>query len=216
MTALGEAPFAGEVFGARFQGFGHDYRLRPPLTEAEVAEVEEEFGVRFPADYRGFLLQVGAGGAGPHYGVFPLCRDERGWHWLDGKVRNHGTFLTEPFPSAEQRARWEAEFDAAEPVAADFPDEASHRAAHRAWDDGWDVLDERMTSGAFCLGHQGCGYYTWLVVTGPERGTLWNDLRACGSGIEPLTPPGGGNDRTTFGEWYLHWLEEATREAHGR
>ncbi|MFD7729694.1 SMI1/KNR4 family protein [Kitasatospora phosalacinea] len=212
VTALRKAPRAGEVFGARGYGSGHDFRLRAPLTGTEVAAAEAELGVRFPADYRGFLLRVGAGGAGPSYGVFPLCRDEQGWHWLDGEARSDHAFLTEPFPSAEQQARWTAEVDAREPVAADFPDEASHLAAYRAWNAEYERIDDLRTAGAVRLSDQGCGYYDWLVVTGPERGTVWADLRAGDGGLEPLTLPGGGA-RTSFGEWYLHWLATATREA---
>lgn len=81
VLALREAPNAAQVFGAR----GHRFELLPPLSEVEVAEAEQEFGVGLPADYRSFLLEVGAGGAGPHYGLYPLQRDERGWAWNEGR-----------------------------------------------------------------------------------------------------------------------------------
>ncbi|MFF4344659.1 SMI1/KNR4 family protein [Kitasatospora sp. NPDC001540] len=98
VLALRDAPFAGEVFGARWQGFGHDFPVEPPLSETDLAEAEKELGVSLPPDYRTFLLEVGAGGAGSFYGAFPLRRDEQGWHWLDGKVRSDNTLLREAVP----------------------------------------------------------------------------------------------------------------------
>ncbi|MFJ3792266.1 SMI1/KNR4 family protein [Kitasatospora sp. NPDC090091] len=212
VLALREAPFAAKVFGAG-QGFGHEFRLEAPLGEAEVAAAEAEFGVSFPPDYRSFLLEVGAGGAGPHYGLFPLQRDGQGWHWSDGGVRNDGTLLGRDFLSVEERTRRETEYEAREPVEADFPDEESYRAAFRAWDEEWERLDPELTAGAICLNHEGCGYYILLVVTGPERGTLWFDGRAADLSLQPLT---GEAERLGFRAWYLDWLARATREAHGR
>lgn len=215
VLALREAPFAAKVFGARFQGFGHDFLLEPPLDEAAVAAAEATLGVSLPADYRGFLRQVGAGGAGPHYGIFPLRHGDRGWHWAEGDdVSCDGALLGRPFPSAEERTRRAEELDAGEPVEADFPDEPSYLAAFRAWDDAWEVLQSEMTAGAVSLSHEGCGYYTWLVVTGPERGTLWFDGRAADLPLRPLVSAETGAERVGFREWYLAWLERATRQAH--
>lgn len=47
----------------------------------------------------------------------------------------------------------------------------------------------------FC--HQGCGIYSYLVVSGPTYGTLWD-------GREDFYPTG-----LSFGIWYQQWLERA-------
>ncbi|MFF2101262.1 SMI1/KNR4 family protein [Streptomyces sp. NPDC058202] len=79
VMALGAASGGDKVFGAMGQGFALD----APLTGPEVADLETCLGVELPEEYRSFLLQVGAGGAGPAYGVFPVRRDgSDGWTWV--------------------------------------------------------------------------------------------------------------------------------------
>jgi hypothetical protein len=45
------------------------------------------------------------------------------------------------------------------------------------------------------------------VITGPERGNVWDDYRTDHAGLEPLQI--GGRERVTFIEWYLAWLDES-------
>ncbi len=54
------------VFGAS----SHDYQLAPPLSDAEVAELEGRLGP-LPDEYRRFVQTLGAHGAGPYYGLMP-------------------------------------------------------------------------------------------------------------------------------------------------
>lgn len=72
IAALKKRDKAFDLFGADF----HEYELNPPLTEADVAAFEQRYAIRLPADYRGFLIFVGNGGAGPHYGLFRLGETE--------------------------------------------------------------------------------------------------------------------------------------------
>lgn len=57
------------VFGSE----GHGYTLAAPLTEKQLAALEKKLGVELPDEVRTFLLEVGASGAGPHYGLLPLA-----------------------------------------------------------------------------------------------------------------------------------------------
>lgn len=75
---LRRSPRRSRVFGAD----GHRFALHPPLTEVQVTQAEAQFGTTLPAQYRSLLTTVGAGGAGPGYGLFALARDRDGrWTW---------------------------------------------------------------------------------------------------------------------------------------
>lgn len=188
------------VFGAH----AHRFELADPLTDGQLIEFEQQLGVALPEDYRGFLREAGAGGAGPGYGLFAPARGADGWAWsgqhdepLDPAVE----FLGEA-----ERARLEAEHSAREPQEPDFPDRESFAAAFRAWDDEWEeVVLRRMLAGSVQLCHQGCGYYHWLVLSGPHRGTVWEDGFATDEPMRRIAPD--------FRTWYLDWLARAERES---
>jgi len=76
--------------------------------------------------------------------------------------------------------------------------------ARRAWLQRSDDLYDQETYGTIALSRQGCAYHWLLVVSGPERGVVWDDSRACDVPLSPLNGPSG--QRLTFGQWYLGWL----------
>ncbi|MFF3767634.1 SMI1/KNR4 family protein [Streptomyces sp. NPDC001922] len=194
VLALREAPGARQVFGADPDRSGHGFLLRPPLAEDVLVAGERAMGVRLPEDYRRFLLEVASGGAGPDYGLFTVER-------FDGPRAAEAAL---PFvPVVDEPP---------EPERAGFADEA---AFQQAWADYerlvLDGMHDRADHGTVLLGHQGCGYYTLLVVSGPERGTVWDDVRAVGEWIVPRERSDGS--RVSFADWYLDWLERAERQA---
>jgi hypothetical protein len=56
----------------RFGAARHRYALRPPLSPAEIDALEHQLGAALPDDLRAFAAVVGAGGAGPGYGVVAI------------------------------------------------------------------------------------------------------------------------------------------------
>jgi hypothetical protein len=56
----------------RFGAARHRYALRPPLSPAELDAIEHRLGAALPEDLRSFAAEVGAGGAGPGYGVVAI------------------------------------------------------------------------------------------------------------------------------------------------
>ena len=87
------------AFGIPF----HGCILNPTLAESVVRQFETDHRVALPPDYRHFLTQIGNGGAGPYYGVFPLglmdgnSSDLEQWHENDGLIGE----LSEPFLPTE-------------------------------------------------------------------------------------------------------------------
>lgn len=70
VVALASADSARRRFGAKT----HGYALSPPVTAAELAAIEERIGALLPDDYRDFIRDCSAGGAGPYYGLLPATR----------------------------------------------------------------------------------------------------------------------------------------------
>ncbi len=200
----------GRVFGASAHGFV----LEPALTMDELADLEAYLGVVLPEEYRSFLTEVGAGGAGPTYGVFPVRREPAGtWRWHgDGADLTRVPLLATPFPVRRISSVVLAELQQSCPDEVDFDDEVAFDAAMQAYEERVEALlwDDALTAGAICLEHLGCAQRTWLVVSGPARGQMWDDPRSDELDLRPVLGPGGSTP-VTFGAWYLRWLDAAER-----
>lgn len=61
---LGQVDHARQVFGAN----QHGWAFGPAMTSGELAGLEERVGP-LPDEYRALVLEIGAFGAGPHYGL---------------------------------------------------------------------------------------------------------------------------------------------------
>jgi hypothetical protein len=171
-----------------------------------LEELVGQLGVRLPDEYASFLTQVGRGGAGPGYGLFPLRRVDGRWEG-DGADITDPADLVVPFPYD----------DAVDPRAAGLPpepqpdyygsveeyDTAMH--AHVAQCEEL-IYGRAHTFGAQYLTHLGCAYRHLLIVSGPQRGTIWADDRPGGGPLGPERDATGA--RLTFARWYLNWLDD--------
>ncbi|WP_431968921.1 SMI1/KNR4 family protein [Actinacidiphila sp. bgisy160] len=173
--------------------------LPPPLSEAEVRDAERQFGIIFPEDYRHYLRTVSAGGR-----VRTLRRAGTRWVW-EGDTHADRAGLRAPFPDQDAALAECERLWSREPREDDFPSAEAHRTAHRAWEEAADAADEARTAGAVILLEHGCGFATLLVVSGPQRGTMWFDGRATSDRVHPL--PNDAGRPATFAEWYVDWLE---------
>ncbi|MFH8625810.1 SMI1/KNR4 family protein [Streptomyces vietnamensis] len=197
---LAEHPEADKVFGAR----GHGFRLGPVMSEEQLRALEADLGVGLPAQYRSFLLHVGAGGAGPHYGLMTPSLGDGGWQWRGigltfSAQPTTAEFAGRPFVAEVLQRELDA-LDDQEPEKDAFATDEEFRDAHAAWDARYEELYDAQEAGAVFLSEQGCGYTSLLVMTGPHRGAVWEDLRPMDRGIVPT-----GHD---FAHWYRSWLEQ--------
>jgi hypothetical protein len=146
-------------------------RMNPCVNEEVIEAFEQRHRIRLPQEYRLFLKEVGNGGKGPpYYGLLPLGEVPRDYDRLFADVLKH---LHKPFPLTTYWV-WEGEPEAK-------PE-----------------LHEAINHGNLVLGTDGCAMYWLLIVTGPERGQIWQRADV---GITPCAP------RRDFLSWYEYWLE---------
>ncbi|MFJ9724635.1 SMI1/KNR4 family protein [Streptomyces sp. NPDC101209] len=210
VVAAGAGPEGGKVFGA----LGHRWVLEGPLARGELAELEAQIGVRLPEEYRAFLLHVGAGGAGPAYGLFPVRRVQGRWRWEgDGADLADLSRLAEPFPDQGPDPKLLDELLDQRPEEEDFDGTEDFDDAIEAWDERWEsvMFAPERTVGAIVICHLGCALREWLIVSGSHRGTIWSDGRADDVDLVPLLDDDG--KPVTFARWYSDWLEKAERTA---
>ncbi|MFE9975755.1 SMI1/KNR4 family protein [Streptomyces hirsutus] len=210
VAALGALPASGEVFGSH----GHRWALEEPLAEDELTELETQLGVSLPAEYRAFLTQVGAGGAGPAYGLFPVRRVQGRWRWEgDGAYLADLSTLAQPFPEKGPDPELLDALTAERPEEEDFDEIEDFDDAIEAWDERWEAVmfAPARTAGAIVICHLGCALREWLVISGPHRGTVWSDPRVDDADLEPLLDTEG--KPVTFARWYTDWLAKAEHTA---
>ncbi len=153
--------------------------INSQLSETDIARFEARHQIELPEAYRAFLLHIGNGGDGPpEYGIPRL--GEIATHktrYTDAHLRacyEEMRFVREPFPLVENWI-WEGETDA---------DDAA--------------ISTAQCHGHLYLGTEGCGLNWVLIVTGPERGFVW---QIAGEGAQPTIP------RRDFLTWYEDWLD---------
>lgn len=163
------------------------FTLHPVATREHVEAFEREHGDTLPLDYRDFTLQIG-----------------------DGCTNRINSFNN--FDALFERSDYASRFDPRDaetygPALAPFP---------FLWDDGWlitfgcdqdenlepiprfaDYPHHGLARSLYCWG---CDVYDYLVLTGPEKGTLWKVLTEREGSAKPLVLATG--ERATFLDWF--------------
>lgn len=178
-----------EEFGA----ISHKYRLGGPLAEAKLRYYEQQQGVVLPYEYRRFLMEVGHGGAGPFYGLFPL--DSQDPEFLN----MFGGDLSKPFPwtSSFNPDEWERDLSIGDLEGVEWDENGRYAGM--------------FLPGALYLCHYGCAIRIFLIVSGPCQGEVWRDSQASGEGIFPEVDE--HENRLGFLDWYEQWLDKSLQSA---
>ncbi|MEU6950515.1 SMI1/KNR4 family protein [Streptomyces sp. NPDC046316] len=157
----------------------------PPAGWEAVRSFEAEHDIVLPEPYRTFVAEIcdGLRAGPPYYGLLPLAQTPPDW----GSDRPE-RLLAEPFPLTTAWL-WEAEGEEETLSVEEF--EAR--------------TDPVFDHGSLLLGTDGCGMYWHLIVTGPQRGHVW---QIAGEGAIPFGPespdalmPGIPG----FTGWATHW-----------
>lgn len=148
--------------------------LNPVTSEADVIAFEQKHGIQLPDEYRTFLLRVGNGGLGPpFYRLQPLGEVPSGMTPRENAEWSQLALVREAFPFTRY---W-------------------------VWEEGelsTEGTEDDVHKGSLRIGDDGCGMYWHLIITGPDRGMVW---QITGEGIQPIAP------KRSFLQWYEDWLD---------
>ncbi|WP_251317233.1 SMI1/KNR4 family protein [Flintibacter muris] len=209
---------------AQFACWGHAHLLNPVLPPEELAAWEELTQVTLPEDYRAYLTQLGNGGAGPAYGLFPLSlpKDEFAQYLQQPCIYSDGQ--EEKFQDVVQRfVHWE-DFDDDWSLYLDyFPDTPSWKDQrwqneHRKeWGDELDRLIDQtiifplLHYGQYQITNEGCSGDIFIILNGSHRGYIHCATADCDAGLafrEPRTFATYKEDylKRTFADYFMEYV----------
>lgn len=199
-----------EIFGSS----SHEYQFNQVISEKDLIEFEQNNNCILPGEYKEFLLEIGNGGAGPSYGLFPFGYMDDGYEL--SKWSNDFVAPEKPF-KFHDAFNDTSMFLIGAPIESDFNNSNEFEAAYDEWADNnyerlqteyWDL---HALDGAIPICHHGCAYRSWLVVAaGKEYGYVWNDDTPSQAGVFPAQTE--SKNRCTFAEWYSDWLVKSINE----
>ncbi|MEK3718384.1 SMI1/KNR4 family protein [Paenibacillus sp. FSL R7-0333] len=167
---------------AEFGASSHRYKLKEKLTAGELADWEAQYGIRLPEPFARFLTEIGNGGAGPYYGIYPLAQATSYTELpaLQGRAALHPGMTAEEWNLLTEPLTGER----------DISDEEYEEARNKA------------LGGMLCIGTQGCEYEMYLVLEGEHRGRI-----VYTSEFFPDRPFFFVYE-DNFLDWYERWLDE--------
>lgn len=177
----------------------HQFRLRPPIVEAELVAFERRHAVILPDDYRQFLLLAGDGGAGPYYGIEPLSEWDE---WFEEEAESP-RFLASPCPlvdDAATRQAWNAALERDARRARGIVNVGA--SPSQAWEAFLASKWSEWGKGSINICDQGCTFSARLIVSGEARG------RIVYLDAQQWYPPYFVKD-LSFIDWYERWLDDA-------
>jgi hypothetical protein len=205
-------------FDKDFQLFGsniHEYRFNNKLTTEEIIVFEKENDLKLPKDYSAFLKNIGNGGAGPFYGLFPLILNDPD---SDEGLPPSKPFLEFPYDrknpcnlsKVKKLVDFNKELDNLHDNKKKGIEPNNFTKEDIICEKKEEILNkiyEKAIRGIIYLSHEGCGMYNILIINGKEKGNVWFFDFADGGGVFPLID--SNNQPMKFFDWYEFWLDKA-------
>jgi hypothetical protein len=69
------------------------------------------------------------------------------------------------------------------------------------------VAEDDLRNGWLMLSEHGCGYWSFLGITGKEHGKVWEEEMSADTGLRPTGQ--------TFLQWYEVWLDNGRKDFSG-
>ena len=139
-----------KVFGANT----HQYNLNPVLSLDDVQAYQKKYHVVLPSEYVFLITQVGNGGAGPYYGIYPLDLNQP-------RPENLGTpFIT----SRLTQQQWTGKL---------MPISCENEDLEDCPDDLYEQIEAEVLQGLYPVGTQGCSYETMVTAQGEETNRVF-------------------------------------------
>jgi hypothetical protein len=171
-AAVAPTPGIASSLGGVSERGDHDARVR------QLGAVEDLIGGRLPAGYREFVATVGAGGAGPHWGLTSL----------EQAVREVREVWGVAALGADSPLTVDVDFAELLEAPPDWDEHVTRLEQDPDYAAGWDRLQQTYTAdrcyhGRLRIADYGCGDWLFLVVRGPAAGTVWADCTANATGL---------------------------------
>ncbi|MBS5166073.1 MAG: SMI1/KNR4 family protein [Butyricicoccus sp.] len=139
-----------KVFGADT----HQYELNPVLSLEEVQAYQEKYHVVLPSEYVFLITQVGNGGAGPYYGIYPL----------DLKRSRHENMGVPFITSHLTQQQWTGKL---------MPISRENEDLDDCPDDLYEQIESEVLQGVYPVSTQGCSYETMVAAQGDEENRVF-------------------------------------------
>ncbi|WP_175288712.1 SMI1/KNR4 family protein [Flagellimonas eckloniae] len=165
-----------------------------PILHENLQQFEEIYQIKFPMEYREFLLNVANGGIGPGNGIFPLERA------LQYSTNLHLPWLNPT--KYNDLFKYYSSMDEGESF-----DKRMNLILNRIESPELDLYNRRE-NGILYIADGGCGTNIFLVVSGTKRGQIWIDLNVTEEGYSFIADD--------FLSWYEKWLDRKIKNIKGK
>ena len=217
----------------QFACWGHAHLFNPVLPLEELEAWEELAEAALPEDYRTYLTQLGNGGAGPAYGLFPLSLPRDKFVQLLRRPCIYSEDREEKFQDVVRRfVHWYSMDDDWALYLEYFPDaprlgeEKWQKPLYQQWSGKLgSALDEAVVNpllhyGQYMITNEGCAGDIYIILNGSHRGYVHCATTDCDPEFaypEPRTFATYKEDRLdeTFADYFMEYVNRTEEVCKG-